>query len=139
MISRNTPVTEDELHAYVDGELPADRRDAVEEWLESHAEDAALVATWRAQAETSRARFGAVAGQPVPERLKLDRLTRNRRTFAGLAAAAAVLAFLVGGVTGWLARGASAAAPARFEQLTQEAMAAHKLYIGEVRHPVEVG
>ena len=25
MIDRNTPVTEDELHAYVDGELPADR------------------------------------------------------------------------------------------------------------------
>ena len=30
MIDRNSPVTEDELHAYVDGELPADRREAVD-------------------------------------------------------------------------------------------------------------
>ena len=26
MTDNNTPVTEDELHVYVDGELPADRR-----------------------------------------------------------------------------------------------------------------
>ena len=29
MIDNNSPVTEDELHAFVDGELPADRREAV--------------------------------------------------------------------------------------------------------------
>jgi len=40
MIDRNTSVTEDELHVYVDGELPADRREAVEAWLSSHPEDA---------------------------------------------------------------------------------------------------
>ena len=40
-------ISEDELHAYVDGELPADRRGAVEAWLASHAEDAARVAAWR--------------------------------------------------------------------------------------------
>ena len=139
MIDRNTPVTEDELHAYVDGELPADRRDAVEAWLTAHADDAALVAAWRVQADTIRSRYGAVAGQSIPERLKLDKLIRNRRTFAGIAAAAAVLAFLIGGVTGWLARGASAAAPSKLEQLTQEALSAHRLYIGERRHPIEVG
>jgi anti-sigma factor RsiW len=31
-------ISEDELHAYVDGELPADRRGAVEAWLAAHAE-----------------------------------------------------------------------------------------------------
>ena len=60
MIDHNTPVTEDELHVYVDGELPADRREAVEAWLASHPEDAARVAAWRAQAEAIRARYGAV-------------------------------------------------------------------------------
>jgi anti-sigma factor RsiW len=29
MTTRDSPVTEDELHAYVDGELPVDRREAV--------------------------------------------------------------------------------------------------------------
>ena len=41
MIDHNTPVTEGELHVYVDGELPADRREAVEMWLSTHPEDAA--------------------------------------------------------------------------------------------------
>ena len=72
MIDRDSPVTEDELHAYVDGELPADRQAAVEAWLASHPEDAARVAAWRAQAEAIRARYGAVANEPVPERLKVD-------------------------------------------------------------------
>ncbi len=58
MIDRDSPVTEDELHAYVDGELPADRRGAVEAWLASHPDDAARVAAWRAQAEAIRARYG---------------------------------------------------------------------------------
>lgn len=48
MIDRNSPVTEDELHAYVDDEIAADRRGAVEAWLASHPEDAARVAQWRA-------------------------------------------------------------------------------------------
>ena len=48
MIDRNSPVTEDELHAYVDGELPPDRMNAVEAWLADHPEQAALVAHTRA-------------------------------------------------------------------------------------------
>src|SRR3954451_2735386 len=40
MIERKIPVTEDELHAYVDNELPAERRDDVEAWLAAHPGDA---------------------------------------------------------------------------------------------------
>jgi anti-sigma factor RsiW len=139
MTDRHSPVTEDELHAFVDGELPADRRDAVEAWLASHPEDAALVATWRKQADLIRSRYGAVAGEPVPDRLKLDRLMRNGRRWRAFAAAAAIAAFMIGGVAGWMARGASAAVvPGGFELLAHEALTAHKLYTGEVRHPIEV-
>ena len=139
MTDRHTPVTEDELHAYVDGELPADRRDAVEAWLASHQDDANLVAAWRAQAEKIRARYGAVANEPVPARLKPDQLLRNGRRWRTVAAAAAIAAFIVGGVAGWMARGASAAAPDALQTFSNEALAAHRLYIGEVRHPIEVG
>ena len=138
MIDHNTPVTEDELHVYVDGELPADRRDAVEAWLSSHPEDAARVAAWRAQAEAIRARYGDVVNEPVPDRLTLKRIMRKRRSWGAIAAAAAVAAFVIGGVAGWMARGASAAAPSEVELFTAEALGAHKLYIGEVRHPIEV-
>ena len=41
MTPDTSPVTEDELHAYVDGELPPDRIDAVAEWLSANTEAAA--------------------------------------------------------------------------------------------------
>jgi anti-sigma factor RsiW len=134
----NPPVTEDELHVHVDGELLADRREAVEAWLSSHPEDAARVAAWRAQAEAIRARYGNVANEPIPDRLALKRIMRSRRSWGAIAAAAAVMAFIIGGVAGWMARGASAAAPSEVDHFTAEALGAHKLYIGEVRHPIEV-
>jgi anti-sigma factor RsiW len=137
MIEDNLPVTEDELHAYVDGQLPADRRVAVETHLAANPDEAARVAAWRAQAERIRARYGDVAAEPVPERLRLDRLA-PARSWPAIAAAAAVAAFLIGGTAGWMARGASAAAPSPLEVFAGEALAAHKLYIGEVRHPIEV-
>ena len=134
----NSPVADDELHVYVDGELPADRLAAVESWLSSHLEDAALVAAWRAQAEAIRARYGSVANEPVPNRLALKKIMRSNRSWGAVAAAAAVLAFVIGGAAGWLARGASAAAPSEVSMFTAEALGAHRLYIGEVRHPIEV-
>ena len=141
MTEHLSPVSEDELHAYVDGHLPAARREAVAAWLAAHPEDAALVAGWRAQAEAIRAHYGAAVDEPVPERLKLDYLTRyarvDRRMWMG-AAAAAVAAFVVGGGTGWLARGAVASPPNGFGAITADALEAHKLYVVEVRHPVEV-
>ena len=92
-----SPVTEGELHVYVDGELPADRREAVERWLASHPEDAALVAAWRAQAEAIRARYGAVINEPIPDWLVLSRIMRARRSWGAVATrAAAVAPFMVG-------------------------------------------
>ena len=76
--------------------------------------------------------------EPVPDRLTLSRITRSRRSWGAVAAAAAVVAFVIGGVAGWMARGASAAAPSAVELFTTDAIEAHKLYIGEVRHPIEV-
>ncbi len=138
MIDRDSPVTEDELHVYVDGELPHDRLGAVEAWLASHPEDATRIAAWRAQADAIRARYSALVKEPVPERLALDRITRRGRLWTAIAAAASVAAFVVGGITGWVARGAPVAPPSTYELFTTEALEAHKLYVGEVRHPVEV-
>jgi anti-sigma factor RsiW len=142
MIDRDSPVTEEELHALVDGELPADRQEAVAAWLASHPDDAALIATWRAQADSIRARYGAVANEPVPERLKLDQVMRkdrsSGRSWAAMAAAAAVVAFLAGSTTGWLAHGAATGSPSSFDTITADALEAYKLYVVEVRHPVEV-
>src|SRR5215472_8475175 len=138
MIDRNSPVTEDELHAYVDDEIAADRRGAVEAWLASHPEDAARVVHWRAQAEAIRAHYGTIASEPVPARFDLDKLARGARSWRAVAAAAVIAAFLAGGVVGWMAHGASAAAPSRFDTFTAQALDAYRVYVVEVRHPVEV-
>lgn len=138
MIDRNRPVTQDELHAYVDGELSEDRAAAVEEWLARHPEDSAIVAAWRQQAEMLRSRYGAVVDEPVPARLSLARLARASRKWVGYAAAAAVLAFIAGGAAGWFGHAAIEAPRGSVQTLTADAIEAYRLYTVEVRHPVEV-
>ena len=138
MKDNDLPVTDDELHAYVDGELPADRRTAVETWLATHADDAARVATWRLQADAIRARYADVATQPIPQKLHLDRMSYASRPWKLAAAAAVVTAFLLGGLVGWMARDTAGDAPSDFQRLTAQAIDAHKIYAAEVRHPVEV-
>jgi anti-sigma factor RsiW len=137
MTDRDSPVTIDELHAYVDGVLPADRKRAVEAWIATHPDDAARVTEWRALADAVRARYAGIADEPVPARFDLDRLSRTSTPWRAIAAAV-LIAAVMGGATGWIAHGAAAQAPTILEQMTSEALAAHKLYINEMRHPIEV-
>lgn len=138
MVDRDHIVGEDELNAYVDGELPADRRGAVEAWLATHPDDAAKVAAWRKQAELIRARYGAIADEKPPQQLDVRRLTRRRYGAIGAAVAASLMAFLAGGATGWIARGAEAPVSSDLARFTTDALDAYRLYAVEVRHPVEV-
>ena len=137
MTDPRIPVTEDELHAYVDGELPAERRSDVEAWLTTHADDAARVQSWREMADALHARYDTVANEPVPQRLEIERLVRPPRKWVYGAIAASFAAFIAGGGVGWLAHGA-AAAPSQVQSFTLDALDAHRLYVVEVRHPVEV-
>src|SRR5262245_66082570 len=113
MMERDVPVTADELHAYVDGLLPPDRRAAVEAWLAAHPNDAAEVAEWRIQADAIRSRYGAIANEPVPARFDLDRLAQPRRSWRAIAAAT-ILAAVVGVAAGWIAHGVSASSQPGF-------------------------
>jgi anti-sigma factor RsiW len=137
MTDPHIPVTEDELHAYVDNELPAERRGDVEAWLAAHPDDAARVQSWRTMAEALHTRYDSVVDEAVPKRLEIERLVREPRKWVYGAIAATLAAFVVGGGVGWMARGA-AAAPSAFQNFTLEALEAHRLYVVEVRHPVEV-
>lgn len=138
MIDRDQIVGEDELNAYVDGELPAERLGAVEAWLASHPDDAMKVAAWRQQAELIRARYGAAINEKPPRRLDVARLTRRRYSGWAAAIAATLAALVVGGAAGWAARGAVAASPSSLTVFTTDALDAYRLYTVEVRHPVEV-
>src|SRR5260221_1179943 len=101
-------VTEDELHAYVDNELPAERRGDVEAWLAAHPDDAERVGSWRTMAEALHARYDAVADEPVPKRLEIERLVRQPRRWIYGAIAPTLVAVISGRGLGRLARGAAA-------------------------------
>src|SRR5258707_8235040 len=81
------PVTEDELHAYIDNELPAERRGDVEAWLAAHPDDAERVRSWQSMAEMLHGRYDAVANEPVPKRLELERLQPQPRKLVSRAGA----------------------------------------------------
>ena len=143
MTEPNMPVTEDELHALVDNELPADRRAAVENWLDTHPDDAARVAVLAhdRRCHACALRCGGRRGDPDSASSSTGSPSRPRGWMIG-AAAAVLLAFAAGGGVGWFAHEASAAAvataPDPVSAMREEAFAAHRLYIGEVRHPIEV-
>lgn len=137
MTGHSIPVTEDELHAYVDNELPAERRAAVEAWLVSHPADADRVRSWRAMTDALHAKYDRVADEAVPPHLNIDLLSRPPRRWAYALIAATLAAFIVGGGVGYDLRGRSAQS-STFASFTRDALEAHTLYVVEVRHPVEV-
>jgi anti-sigma factor RsiW len=136
----DAPMTEDELHAYADGALPADRIAAVESHLAAHPDDAARVASWRAQSAEIRARWGSVGDEPIPDRLRLENVALRASGIRRRVAIAAVLALIVGAGAGWIAREQAGIADDRriAIALADAAIEAHRLYVAEVRHPIEV-
>ncbi len=137
-------VPEEELHAYVDGQLAPERRDEVATWLADEPEAAARVRAWQTQREELRAAFA----EPAPPAPNLDllrivetRMRRRRLPWAiGGAAAAMVLALGLGGAAGWMLRGGPAdRQAAALSVLEQEAFATHAVYSVDKRHPIEVG
>ena len=88
-------------------------------------------------AEVLHARYDSVLDEAVPKRLEIEQLVRQPRRWVYGAVAATLAAFIAGGGVGWVAHGA-AARPSTFQSFTVDALDAHRLYVVEVRHPVEV-
>ena len=139
MIDRDQIVSEDELHAYVDGELPADRRGAVGGLAR---DPSGRRGPRRRLAQAGRAYSPALRraspSEVPPKRLQVERLTRSRRGMMAAAVAAVFVAFIAGGAAGWFAHGVQAAASSDLTRFTADALEAYRLYTVEVRHPVEV-
>ena len=74
-------VDESDLHAFVDGELDAEKRRRIEDHLHSHSEDAALVEGWRRQNAALRAAFSQTVKEPLPASLKTATVTSLTRSF----------------------------------------------------------
>lgn len=138
----SAPIREEDLHAYVDGQLPEARRLAVEAHLRDHPEDAARVAAWARDNEALREWLAPVAREAIPMRIPTTRPAAAWRPYA-LAASLAI----VSATAGWFARGAlqaplgadGIAAAHAAPPFARRAAVAHVVYSPEVRRPVEVG
>ncbi len=135
------PISDDELHAFIDGQLEPGRASAVEKHLNNHADDAAKVAAYLLQRDTLRAAFADIAAEPVPEYLNPRAMRQDliaRRNMWRIAASVLV-AFGMGGGGGWLLHGRMAPSTATITLLAEEAVANHVVYTADRRRPTELG
>lgn len=136
MSEPSKPLTEDDLHGFVDERLDPQRRAHVEAWLAQDADAAERVRAYRAQNQHLQALFGAVIDEPVPARLT-GALSRKAPRWPWSAAAA--LAWLaVGGIAGYFVHDYRVPFQA-VAVFAERAAVAHAVYTAELRHPVEVG
>ena len=140
-MTQEAPITESDLHAYVDGRLSADRRESVEAWLASQPEEAERVAAYRRLGDDVKTLYEPVLSEPVPVSIE-HALSRRRLPWRRLAQAASLVAVgaALGVLAGWnLREERIAAAPEAAHIMARRAAVAHATYSPEVRHPVEVG
>ena len=148
------PISNADLHAYVDGELPESRHAEITSWLQEHPEEAARVEAYRAQKQALRQLFDPVLDEPLPDALRglanppetaeVPEVPLRRRFPAPWSlqriAASLALAF-AGGVAGWMAHDhyGPPATVARAVPLPQQAAIAHVVFSPDVKRPVEIG
>ncbi|WP_296445429.1 anti-sigma factor family protein [Rhodoferax sp. UBA5149] len=142
-------LTDDEIHALVDGQLSQEALAALQARLALDPAAQATMATWQQQRDALRRLHQQVLDEPVPATLmSAARQTAASRQeirqwwrWGGLAAS-----FLLAFGAGWASHGewqvrspSPALAKGRAEQnFVRQASFAHAVYSPEVRHPVEV-
>ena len=135
------PVSEEDLHAYVDKLLEPDRQAEIAAYLADHPDAAQRVAAYSAQRELLRSTLASIADEPLPPQLDLSRIVedRHRRRFSPVGwTIAAMLLISLGGVGGWAARNVMLDAPGELTALADEAVACFEVYAQDRVRPVEL-
>lgn len=140
-------VSEEELHALLDGQLDAPQRAALESRLARDSDAMATFQSWQRQRAALHELHAGVLDEAVPESLlaaagqvgRAHRQAQQWWRWGGMAAALA-LAFGLGWFTQGLddsGRALARVQPAR--EFVHQAAVAHAVYAPDIRHPVEVG
>lgn len=134
------PITEEDLHGYVDRVLPSDRETEVSTYLDAHPDAAARVAAYTQQRSALRAALAPIAEEPLPPELDLARMIARRsqpRQMSWWASVAALALLCVGGASGWSLRGPSAPREG-IAAIAQEAAENFAVYGSDQSRPVEL-
>lgn len=135
------PVADADLHAYVDGELDEQQRAEVEAHLREDAQVAARVHSYRLQSEQLHALFDDVLDEPLPPAVAraLEKPRPSPLRAPALRIAAALVLFMSGAIAGWLLHAPQPSPGDATRRFAEQAASAYRVYVSEVRHPVEVG
>lgn len=144
-MTNDAAIVEDELQAYIDERLPANRKAAVDAYLAQHPAVRERVTLEMRQRAGLRALLESKVAEPVPRRLWIANIQAARHATMMrrlMAVAASVLIFAAGAGAGWLAAdrdtSRTAHSPAPTSGVAQNAAAAYRTFVVEVVHPVEV-
>ncbi|WP_428622353.1 anti-sigma factor family protein [Sedimenticola sp.] len=131
-------ITEQEIHAYVDGRLDPTRLSTVEAHLSRSATAREQADSYLQLNRALHSLYDPVLDEPIPPHL--DNTARaGRPIWRHTLRVAAMLATLaVGAVGGWFGRGGFDDQQRNLTSLFSNAYTAHVVYAPEVRHPVEV-
>lgn len=147
-----TPITEADLHAYADQQLPARRRAEVDQFLSTRPDERHRVQDWQKQNESLRHFLNPVFDEPLPLHLPLrpDAIVWPWRSLA-----AGVAVAVVSASSAWFARGSLDGNAEQLASVTpppalaykggglsgfaHRAAVAHVIYSPDIQRPVEVG
>jgi anti-sigma factor RsiW len=135
------PITEEDLHCYVDNVLDPARRADVEAYLERFPDVARRIQGYVDQRATLRALLAPVVEEPVPPELSLARLIERQRrplAFPWRTAAAAVLLVSLGGAGGWFLREFTEPPRTGMAALAADAADSYEVYGPDRTRPVEI-
>jgi anti-sigma factor RsiW len=138
-MSAPRPITEEDLHAYIDAALSAARHAEVADYLRAHPDVAARVEVFMTQRVALREALAPIAEEPVPAALNLAALiARHRRPawHGWRPLAASVLLFALGGAVGWVARGPIG--PTGISALARDAAYSYEVFAPDQGRPVEL-
>ncbi|MDH3317698.1 MAG: anti-sigma factor, partial [Gammaproteobacteria bacterium] len=141
MSTKSKSITEEELQAFVDGQLHGPQHDRIAAAIASDPELARRVEGIRRIANAMHAAYDSILDEPVPPEMLRSVINRGPAPLLRLAAAVAWMT--IGGVIGGLLVSQTGRETATdvttMRPLPREAAYAHAVYVPEVRHPVEVG
>jgi len=130
-----------DFSAYIDGEMAAADRAGFEAWLGENPEARARLDMLIADRDRLRDAFAPVIDEAVPDRLAraLDEPGRPARAPAWRRIAAVIVIFSLGLAAGWAGARLVARDGIAEASTGERALDAHRTYVSEGRHAVEVG
>ena len=144
-------IKEDDLHAYVDKQLSAEKVEAVEALMLKDPKVAQQIHEWQQQNKAIATHFKKADFAVIPEQLDIKKLEKKakqqkskkdkasfQRTSWHYSMAASLFFIVIGASAGWFAHDLSQPMTQNTKSFVNSAISAHKVYTVEVIHPVEV-